>query len=107
MMHCVVLRRAIHERNPWVLRSVYEAMREAREKTLAALGDNGALSAMIPFLPAVMDETRALFGENFWPYGVEANRRALEKLAAYAHRQGLTPRPLEMEELFGESALDA
>ena len=107
MMHCVVLRRAIHKRNPWVLRSVYEAMREAREKTLAALSDNGALSAMIPFLPAVMDETRALFGENFWPYGVEANRRALEKLAAYAHRQGLTPRPLEVEELFGESALDA
>lgn len=106
MMHCVVLRRDVHDRNPWVLRSVYEAMREAREKTLESLSDTGALAAMIPFLPAVMDETRALFGENFWPYGVEANRKALEKLLSYAHRQGLTPGLLEVEDLFGESVLN-
>ena len=106
MMHCVVLRRDVHERNPWVLMSVYEAMREAREKTLESLSDAGALAAMIPFLPAVMDETRALFGENFWPYGVEANRKALEKLLSYAHRQGLTPGLLEVEDLFGESVLN-
>lgn len=105
MMHCVVLRREIHERNPWALRSVYQSMCAARERTLEALGDNGALSAMIPFLPAVMDETREVFGEDFWPYGVEANRGALEKLLLYARQQGLTPGLLEVEDLFGASVL--
>jgi len=35
--------------------------------------------------------------------GLEANRRTLEKLVGYAHQQGLTPRRVEVEELFGES----
>ncbi len=105
MMHCVVLRREIYRRNPWVLQSVYQAMCDARERTLESLRDNGALSAMIPFLPAVMDETREIFGENFWPYGVEANRKSLEKLLLYARQQGLTPGLLGVEEVFGESVL--
>ena len=103
MMHCVVLRRDVHEQNPWALGSIYQAMCEAREKTLELLSDNGALSAMIPFLPAVMDETREIFGDDFWPYGVEANRASLEKLLSYAHAQRLTPGPLEVADLFGES----
>ena len=61
---------------------------------------------MVPMLPAVMDETREIFGDNFWPYGVEANRKTLEKLVLYAYQQGLTPRLLEIEELFGESVRD-
>ena len=105
-MHCVVLRKEIQERNPWALKAIYESMCEAREKTLELLNDNGALSAMIPFLPAVMDETREIFGDDFWPYGVEANRTSLEKLLSYAHAQGLTPGLLAVEDLFGESVLD-
>ena len=106
MMHCVVLRKEIQERTPWALKAIYQAMCEAREKTLESLNDNGALSAMIPFLPAVMDETREIFGDDFWPYGVEANRTSLEKLLSYAHGQGLTPGLLDVEDLFGESVLD-
>jgi len=106
IMHCVVMKKSIYERNPWVLRDVYKAVCESREKTMARLLDTGALSAMVPLLPAVMDETRAIFGDDFWPYGVEANRKTLEKLVLYAHQQGLTPRLLEIEELFGESVRD-
>lgn len=102
-MHCVVVRREIHERHPWALRSLYKAMCEARRRTLEAMWDTGAYTAMLPFLPSALDETRAVFGENFWPYGLQANRKTLEKLVLYAHQQGLTPRLLAVEELFGES----
>ena len=73
---------------------------------MAALSDNGAFFAMIPFLPAVMEETRQIFGGDFWPYGLEANRKTLEKLLLYAFQQGLTPRILDVEELFAESVQD-
>ncbi len=106
IMHCVVLKKSLYESDPWVLRDVYKALCESREKTMARLSDTGALSAMVPMLPAVMDKTREIFGDNFWPYGVEANRKTLEKLVLYAHQQGLTPRLLEIEELFGESVRD-
>lgn len=106
IMHCVVLRRDWYQRAPWILRATCESLMKARRRTLAALADTQALAAMIPMLPAVMEETIALFGKEFWPYGVEANRSTLEKLVLYAFQQGLTPRCLAVEELFGETVLD-
>jgi 4,5-dihydroxyphthalate decarboxylase len=106
IMHCVVLRRDWYEKAPGLLRGLYESLLKAREKTLAALSNTQAYFAMIPLLPAVMDETTRVFGKDFWPYGVAANRRTLEKLVSYAFQQGLTPRPLSIEELFDESVLD-
>lgn len=106
IMHCVVLRKDVYHRHPWVLQNFYKALLAARQQTMEALTDIGAYSAMIPFLPAVMDETRAVFGNDFWPYGVKANEATLEKLVRYACQQGLSPRILDIEELFHESVSD-
>lgn len=100
IMHCIILRKDIYRQYPWALQSLYKAFCEARQKVVDALSDNGALFAMIPFLPSVMEETHTIFGRDFWPYGVEANRKTLEKLVQYAHQQGLTPRILDVDELF-------
>lgn len=106
IMHCVVLKNSVHIRYPWALRNIFKALCEARQKSMERLSDTGALSAMVPMLPAVMDETREIFGDDFWPYGMKSNHKTLEKLVLYAHQQGLTPRLLEVEELFGESVRD-
>ena len=103
IMHCVVVRRDVHEAHPHVLPRIYEALCQARSEAMTALRDTGAYSAMIPFLPAVMDETLELFGRDYWPYGLERNRVDLEQFALYAHQQGLTPRLLAIEELFDAS----
>ena len=103
IMHCAVARADVYRRAPWALRSFYRALCEAKALALENIQDYGALSASVPLLPAVMEETRAIFGEDFWPYGMESNRKTLEKLVLYAHQQGLTPRRLQVEELFGES----
>ena len=93
-------------KDPWALRSLYKALIGAREKVAAALSDNGAFSAMIPLLPSVMDETREIFGKDFWPYGMEKNRSTLEKIALYTYQQGISSRLLDVEELFEESVRD-
>jgi 4,5-dihydroxyphthalate decarboxylase len=103
IMHCAVVRRDVQRRHPWVVKSVYEALCTARTRTMEALLDTGVLAAMVPFLPAVMDDTRRTFGEDFWPYGMESNRRELERLVHYGHQQGLTSRLLAVEELFDET----
>ena len=41
-----------------------------------------------------------------YPYGVVANRRVLETVAAYSHEQGLTPRQVALEELFTAAMLE-
>jgi 4,5-dihydroxyphthalate decarboxylase len=103
IMHCVVMRRDVHKRYPRALVHIYEALCEARRQAMMSLRDAGAYSAMIPFLPAVMDETVRGFGDDYWSYGMEQNRKDLERLVTYAHQQGLTPRLLAIEELFHES----
>ena len=103
IMHCVVLRRDIYRQNPWALRSIYDALSKARQQTMTALSDSKALAVMLPMLPAYIEETRQIFGEDFWPYGLEANRRTLEKLVRYACEQGLTAEELAVRDLFPES----
>ncbi len=58
---------------------------------------------MLPMLPAYVEETRQIFGEDFWPYGLEANRRTLKALVRYAREQGLTAEELAVRDLFPES----
>lgn len=103
VMHCVVVRRDVHEQHRWVVRNLYDALCEARRCAMDSLLDTGALSAMVPFLPAVIDDTRDTFGDDFWPYGIELNRVALERFMIYAHQQAITPRRVGVEALFDES----
>ncbi len=105
IMHCVVLRRDIYQQNPWALRSIYDALEKARLQTMKALSDSKALATMLPMLPAYVEETRQIFGEDFWPYGLEANRKTLKKLVGYACQQGLTAKELSVRDLFAESVL--
>ncbi|HWP29594.1 MAG TPA: ABC transporter substrate-binding protein, partial [Chloroflexota bacterium] len=48
-------------------------------------------------------QTRRLFGDDPFPYGLKANRPMLETLVAYSHEQGLTPERLNIDELFAPS----
>jgi 4,5-dihydroxyphthalate decarboxylase len=45
-------------------------------------------------------------GDDFWSYGVEANRHTLETFLRCHHEQGLSPRQVEIAELFDPSTLD-
>ena len=65
-----------------------------------------ALQATLPWLAAEVDHTRALMGDDYWPYGVKANRKELELIMRYTHEQGLAKRRLDVEEIFHPSTLE-
>jgi len=46
------------------------------------------------------EENRRIFGDDFWAYGLEANRPSWDALCRYVHEQGLAPRRIAPEELF-------
>ena len=48
---------------------------------------------------AELEETCKLIGDNYWPYGIEPNRKTLETLFRYLLEQGLASRELTIEEL--------
>jgi 4,5-dihydroxyphthalate decarboxylase len=104
-MHTVVVRRDVYERNPWVAQSLYKAFTEAKAKAYALYSQTAALPAMVPWLVAAIEETRKDMGDDWWPYGLEPNRKALETFLRYHHEQGLSKRRFAPEELFARETL--
>jgi 4,5-dihydroxyphthalate decarboxylase len=102
IMHLVVLRRDVHEANPGLASELFRAFVVAKSQALARLRFTGTLAAMLPGLVAELEAAEALFGDRWWPYGVEANRPELETAIRYAAEQGITRRQLTLGELFAE-----
>jgi 4,5-dihydroxyphthalate decarboxylase len=59
----------------------------------------------LPWFGQEFDETVELMGDNFYSYGIEANRSAIRTACRYLYRQGLAKREMTVEELFVESSL--
>jgi 4,5-dihydroxyphthalate decarboxylase len=100
IMHVVVLRRDVHDAHPWVAMNLLTAFDEARRRSLARVLDTNAPRFPVPLGFAHAQRMQEIFGEDFWPYGIEPNRRTLEAFLGYAHEQGVCARALTPEELF-------
>ena len=106
IMHVVGIRRDLVDKHPWLANSVYEAFVRAKKRALELLDDVAALKVTLPWLPAYLDETKAVMGDDYWPYGVKENLPTLNAMVYFAHRHGTTDRLLRVEELFIPSTLE-
>jgi len=107
IMHVVVIRRTLVERDATLARRVFDAFCEAKRIALRELAIEQAPRTMLPWAPAHLRQTREIMGENFWPYGVEANRRTLKTQIEFARSQHLLERAVNVEELFAAGVLTA
>jgi 4,5-dihydroxyphthalate decarboxylase len=105
IMHTVVIRSDVYRTHPWVAQSLAKAFADAQRLAYADLNEMTALKTMLPWLPAQLAETRSLMGQDFWPYGLDANRKTIATFLRYSHEQGLSPRLFEPEELFAAETL--
>jgi 4,5-dihydroxyphthalate decarboxylase len=107
IMHTVVIRRDVYEQNRWVAQALYKAFVEAQKHTYDDLYVTAALKAMLPWLTAHVEETRALMGDDYWSYGFERNRATLATFLRYHHECGLSKKMLTPEELFVPEAMES
>lgn len=103
MMHAIVVKKELHAANPWLARNLMQAFEAAKAAAQDELHGLSVLKTMLPWQFAAYERTTALMGEDYWPYGMERNRAEFDTLARYAHEQGLTPRRVQMDEVFAES----
>jgi 4,5-dihydroxyphthalate decarboxylase len=100
IMHLVVIRKDVYEKNPFVATSLYNAFCAAKDFAREKMRYSGTLRYMLPWLPADVEEIDELFGGDCWPYGVEPNRPTLDALVSYMVEQGLIPERIPIEKLF-------
>jgi 4,5-dihydroxyphthalate decarboxylase len=100
IMHAVAVRRDVLDKNPWVARNLLNAFDEARRRSIARALDGTVSLFPIPWGNDHAKRGMDLLGADYFPYGIEENRKTLEAFLSYAHEQGVCKRLLTIEELF-------
>jgi 4,5-dihydroxyphthalate decarboxylase len=106
VMHVVVIRTEVYDRDRWIARSLFDAFEKARRLALEGMGETAALRYMLPWLAADLEHAQRTLGTDFWTYGLEGNELALDTLIRYAHEQGLIPEPCPARRLFAPETLE-
>jgi len=106
IMHTVVIRRDVYEANRWIAQSLLKAFEQSKAIALAALHQTHSMASMLPWQVAHVEEARREMGEDWWPYGVEANRHVLETFLRYHNEQGLSRRRYSPHEIFAPESLE-
>lgn len=107
IMHVVAVKDEILERHPWVAMNLFQALLAAKEAVYAGFRQTAALKVTLPWLTAEVERTERIMGKDFWPYGIQPNRKTLQAAVDYSYEQGLIKRRLEIEELFATSTLES
>jgi hypothetical protein len=109
IMHTVVVRKELAVEHIDVVRAVYKGFCDAKEAaqefyTKGMIFNN--MATMIPWLSKLLDEDRSLLGADWWPYGLNANRKAVDAFLRYHFKQGLSKRRLTCEDIFVKQFLE-
>jgi 4,5-dihydroxyphthalate decarboxylase len=102
--HAYAIRGDIYRQYPWTAFNLYAAFVKAKELYQERFSES--IPSGLIFGSQYAKQTKDIFGEDPYPYGVQANRPMIETIVQYSHEQGFIPEPYKPEELFAESTLD-
>lgn len=92
--HTLVIKDELLAANPSLGKDLYDAFKAARDAYVASL-DSSNEEADAPF-----KRTAAMVGGDPLPYGIEANRKAMEAIIAAATAQHILTQPTKVEDVF-------
>jgi 4,5-dihydroxyphthalate decarboxylase len=97
--HLIGVRREVYERHPWALRSLYVALEAAKRRSYQRVRGEYETT---PWQIYDVEQTAALFGEDWKPSGVAPNRAMLARLCDEVLAQGIVERPVDPDTIFAE-----
>ena len=99
----MVIKREIAERHPWVILNIFKAFQKANE-----LAEKARREAVEYHLETglLLTSAKKALTTPLITHGIAANRKVLETAAHYSFEQGLTPRLIQLEELFAPSVME-
>lgn len=105
IMHSVAIRRDVVKQNPWLPKAVFEAYSQAKQVDYVNMRRWGWVMDSLPWYGQEFNETSALMGANFYPYGLKASAASYDAAFRYTFEQGLSRRRVSLEEMFEPSTL--
>jgi 4,5-dihydroxyphthalate decarboxylase len=104
IMHTLLIKTAILEKDPWVAMSMFNAWQESKQKCYEWLQWQRVHQTAL-WYRALWEEEQAVAGPDIYLWGFQKTRHEVDKLLDYCYRQGLTTRKFEPEEMFHSSTL--
>ena len=101
IMHPVVIKKEILDRDPWVATSLYEALLASRKAYNEFMEQPHRLS--FAWGRSYLEEERKFFGKDPFYQGFKENYHDVQNLIQFASQQGMLGRDLTVEELFAEN----
>ena len=109
IMHTVVVRKDVLSANPGIAKKLFKAFCDAKDaavKKYEHLHIFNNMNIMFPWFNHLLEEDQEILGQDWWPYGIAANRKALEAVLRYHFEQGITERLFTLEEIFAADLLE-
>jgi 4,5-dihydroxyphthalate decarboxylase len=100
IMHLIALRRDVVDAHPWLKAGLQAGFEEAKSRSLDRMRDSTISRYPFPWTFTLAEQAEALFGHDFWPYGIEPNRTTLQAFLDMCVEQGVTQRRVSIEQLF-------
>ena len=105
IMHAIAIRNDVLEENPWLAKAVFEMYSDAKDIAYQNLETTTVVRTSLPWGKDEYESTVEIMGDNYWKYGIEANRKELDAIMRYVYEQGLTKEQVGFEEMFAPSSL--
>ena len=105
-MHVLAIRKSIYEAHPWAALNLFEAFSAAKDAAMSRLPRVNHSVYPVPWIQDYVADLKTLFGDDLWPYGLQANRPTIEAFLRFGADQGVSQRLLSPEELFAPQTLD-
>lgn len=103
IMHIIAIRKDVVEKNPWVAVNLFTAFEKAKDRSIYRAMEMTASRFPIPWAADIAEKRAKVFGTDYFPYGIEPNRRTLEAFLKWTYEQGVASRHLKVEDLFPKS----
>tara|TARA_Y100000294_G_C8491489_1_gene310953 strand:- start:352 stop:990 length:639 start_codon:yes stop_codon:yes gene_type:complete len=105
IMHTIILRRDFYETYPWAAVSLHKSFVEAKRLYYESRLDPVQGKESNPWALSSLEEERALFGGDPYPYSLNENGVALRTLMQYMIEQGLLDREMELDDIFASNTI--
>ena len=105
IMHVVAVRADAAREKPWLPAAAFQMYSEAKQIAYDNLAATTVLRTTLPWAMDEYEETVRLMGDDYWRYGIEANRKELELVMRYSYEQGLVKKQGAFQEMFHPSTL--
>lgn len=109
MMHVIVILRDLLRDRPSLAHDVYRAFSSAKDAGADRYRASRRLyqvQTMVPWMNALVERNDDEFPADWWPYGISANRAAIDAYLRYHYEQGLSSRQWNIEDVFALELLD-